>query len=254
MAFVSFVESTGSTNTDLLNRLDSASPPREGEWHVARVQHAGRGRQGRPWAGQRGNFHGSTVVSDLRGDPPASSLALVAGLALHDAVSPLVQRPLRPHLVLKWPNDLMVGQAKLGGILLERIQSTTVVGCGVNIIWAPEVGGRITTALAKLSVAPVSVDMFSPMLADAFERRIAQWRTGGVPVIADAWQNVGIAIGTELLVTQGVYAGQLATFQGLTRDGHARLQFGSGDPVILHSGEIMLTDSTGATAPEKGEG
>ena len=81
------------------------------------AQDAGRGRQGREWVSEAGNFFGSTMVALAEGDPAPQSISLVAGLALIEAVDDAV--PNQP-LMLKWPNDLMFGTAKLAGILLER--------------------------------------------------------------------------------------------------------------------------------------
>ena len=68
------------------------------------------------------------------GDPPAPSLSLAAGLALIEAVDVAV--PGLP-LMLKWPNDLLLGGAKLAGILLERSGDRVVAGFGVNLASAP---------------------------------------------------------------------------------------------------------------------
>jgi hypothetical protein len=79
---IRIVETTGSTNADLLS--DAAAV--EGDWLVALEQSAGKGRQGRQWVSETGNFFGSTLVELGRGDPPAQSLSLVSGLALIEAV------------------------------------------------------------------------------------------------------------------------------------------------------------------------
>jgi BirA family biotin operon repressor/biotin-[acetyl-CoA-carboxylase] ligase len=80
-------------------------------------QEAGRGRQGRQWVSEAGNFFGSTIVELAPGDPAPPSLSLAAGLALIEAVDVAVPGLA---LMLKWPNDLMLGNSKLAGILLER--------------------------------------------------------------------------------------------------------------------------------------
>ena len=82
MTRIRVVERTGSTNADLL--ADRAAV--EGDWLVALTQDAGRGRQGREWVSESGNFFGSTLVILEAGDPAASSLALAAGLALIESV------------------------------------------------------------------------------------------------------------------------------------------------------------------------
>jgi BirA family biotin operon repressor/biotin-[acetyl-CoA-carboxylase] ligase len=81
----------------------------EGQWLVADRQNAGRGRLGRVWNDGLGNFMGSTVVRIDPHQPPAPSLALVAGLAVQACVADLV--PPRAAL-LKWPNDVLIGPGR----------------------------------------------------------------------------------------------------------------------------------------------
>ena len=109
----------------------------EGHWLVADRQTAGRGRQGREWFDGAGNFMGSTVVHPAFGDPAPGSLALLAGLALHRGHRHAPATA--PRAMLKWPNDVMIGNAKLAGILLEREGDTVVVGIGVNLVSAPRI-------------------------------------------------------------------------------------------------------------------
>ena len=75
---------TGSTNVDLLERAAQGAP--EGLWLRAAVQDGGRGRMGRNWESPTGNLLASTIVRVRGGDPPASTLAFVAALAVYDAI------------------------------------------------------------------------------------------------------------------------------------------------------------------------
>ncbi len=147
----------GSTNTTLM----SDSLATEGDWLVALSQDAGKGRHGRLWETVEGNFFGSTLVQLRADDPPAAALALVSGLALVEAVR--IQAPAAP-LMLKWPNDLMLGDGKLAGILLERSGDRVVVGFGVNLAAAPRISGRRTAALEPF--ASVTPEQFAPVLAE----------------------------------------------------------------------------------------
>ena len=100
---INIAAQTGSTNADLLEQIKSGEALEEGIWLVADRQTAGRGRQGREWFDGHGNFMGSTLVRPGPNDPPAHTLSLMVGIALYDAVLPLV--PDSTALKLKWPND-----------------------------------------------------------------------------------------------------------------------------------------------------
>jgi BirA family biotin operon repressor/biotin-[acetyl-CoA-carboxylase] ligase len=83
---------------------------------------------------------GSTVVHPRFGDLDPASLALVAGLALHEAVTARLNGVALA--ALKWPNDVMIDRAKLAGILLERVADSVIVGIGVNLASAPHLPDR----------------------------------------------------------------------------------------------------------------
>ncbi|MEO0699788.1 MAG: biotin--[acetyl-CoA-carboxylase] ligase, partial [Pseudomonadota bacterium] len=171
-----FVEETGSTNADLAARVRDGDP-RTGEWLVARRQSAGRGRQGREWFDGSGNFMGSTIVALQPSDPPPATLSFVAALAVYEAVSEALGGVTRPSL--KWPNDVLIAEAKLAGILLEMVKGHVVVGIGVNLAKAPSLSDRATAALADFGPAP-DVDGFARLLALRFVERLQTWRQIGL--------------------------------------------------------------------------
>ena len=92
-------------------------------------QTAGRGRRGRGWESRPGSALLVSVV--LRPAPPLVSLA--AGVAVAEACESVAGVPV----ALKWPNDVLVDHAKVGGILCELVGHAAVVGVGVNLGWAP---------------------------------------------------------------------------------------------------------------------
>src|SRR5689334_7206475 len=104
------VPETGSTNDDLAALARAGAP--EGTWLRAERQTGGRGRQGRGWESPLGNLHASTLVRLAPGDPPAPTLALVAAVALREVAAAFAPGA---DLVIKWPNDLLAGGAKLAG-------------------------------------------------------------------------------------------------------------------------------------------
>ena len=229
---IHFFAETGSTNADLAARLRDGEALPEGDWIVADRQSAGRGRQGRVWFDGQGNFMGSTAVYRRFGDPAPGTLALVAGLAVYEAVAPLIAPPARP--VLKWPNDVMVGRAKLAGILLEQVGDAVIVGIGVNLAAAPQLPDREAIALSAFGPAP-SRDLFAEALASQFATEIERWRTYGLDAIRNRWLAAAHPLGTAL--NAGTASG---TFAGLTPEGSLQLRLADGSMQTIHAGEVNL--------------
>jgi BirA family transcriptional regulator, biotin operon repressor / biotin---[acetyl-CoA-carboxylase] ligase len=126
---VEVVASTGSTNADLLAR---GGP--EGQVLVAEEQTAGRGRAGRTWVSAPGASLTFSVLLRPTSVPPAARgwLPLLTGVAVAAAIRSAATGVAA---VLKWPNDVLVGDRKLAGILAEQSPAgdAVVVGVGLNV-------------------------------------------------------------------------------------------------------------------------
>src|SRR5476651_2257276 len=107
-------ETLGSTNAEALVRA------RAGErgllWISAQTQSAGRGRRGNAWVSPAGNLYATLLLTEPSALETAPQLSFVAALALHDAIATCAPQ-LGPLLKVKWPNDLLLGGAKVAGIL-----------------------------------------------------------------------------------------------------------------------------------------
>jgi BirA family transcriptional regulator, biotin operon repressor / biotin---[acetyl-CoA-carboxylase] ligase len=126
---IDVVQSTGSTNADLLARAAAGEP--EGAVLVAEQQDAGRGRLGRAWVSPPRAALTFSALLRPAAVPRARLgwLSLLAGVAVAAAVRDVAAVDAR----LKWPNDVLVGPAKLAGILAEATGDAVVVGIGVNV-------------------------------------------------------------------------------------------------------------------------
>ena len=123
------VTETGSTNADLLAVAREGA--REGVVLVAEAQTAGRGRMGRRWTSPpRAGLTFSVLLRPY--GIPAALLGWVP-LLTGTAVAAAIKAVAAVDTSLKWPNDVLAGEAKLGGILAERSGSAVVVGIGVNV-------------------------------------------------------------------------------------------------------------------------
>ena len=148
---------TGSTNDDLLAAAATGAPDRS--VLVADHQTAGRGRLDRRWEAPPGVNLLVSILFRTVPSPP-STLTQRVGLAAIDAC----RVAAGVDAVLKWPNDLLVGERKLAGILAQRAaDGSIVVGLGLNVGWAP---GRRGVA-ARRSVAagePTPLDLLAALL------------------------------------------------------------------------------------------
>ncbi len=229
MGRIRIVERAGSTNAVLLGDIGAV----EGDWLVALAQDEGRGRQGRAWSSLEGNFAGSTLIQLRPGDPPAPGLSLACGLALIEAVDAVV--PAKP-LMLKWPNDLLLGGAKLAGILLERSGDRVVAGFGVNLAEAPRIEGRTTASLDRA----ITPQAFAPILAASMARMLGLWRSSAPAAFGQAWQARAHPPGTPLEVHDGAGQRLRGRFDGLDPDGSLRLHLDSGAVEIVRAGDVSL--------------
>lgn len=123
------VAETGSTNADLLTAARAGEP--EGLVLVAGTQTAGRGRQGRRWESPPGAGLTFSVLLRPAGVPTGllGWLPLLAGVAVASAAAAVAAVDAR----LKWPNDVLVGGAKLAGVLAEGWGDAVVTGVGINV-------------------------------------------------------------------------------------------------------------------------
>lgn len=209
----------------------------EGIWLRAERQTGGRGRQGRSWEGQAGNLFASTLARCQPGDPPPASLALVAGIAVWDALNDIAPGC---GLTLKWPNDIMAGRAKLCGMLLEMTGNAVVVGIGVNIAAHPDLPDRPTTSLTALGHGDADAARCCEAIARSFAVRVAQWRAQGLAPITVAWRERAHPAGTPLRIHDPDGSVLEGDFAGLDGQGNLILRLANGASHVMHAGDVFL--------------
>ncbi len=208
-----------STNAEAMRRAQAGE--RGPLWILADVQTAGRGRSGRSWSSEQGNLHASLLVTLALPQPMAYQLALVAGVAVFDALGSAM-RPAPAGLRLKWPNDILIYDEKTGGILIESstIGETlvAVVGIGLNIATSPKGIDRPATHLAAHGASPETPTLL-PFIAASMASWLATWDEGrGFAAVREAWLKRALPIGERLTINTGQER-VLGTFAGLDPDG-----------------------------------
>ena len=205
------VAETGSTNTDVVQRALAGEP--EGFVLLARRQTAARGRRGRSWQAPPGS--GLMFSALLRPAEVAAArwslLPLLVGVAVARGLAAAAGVGVR----LKWPNDVLADERKLGGILLERVETPSgpaaIAGVGINVVLAPAdlpVPGATSLSIAGATCTDhaVLLDAVLAELAAGYRR----WRSVGgsadavLPEYAPLCATLGRPVHVQLPGGEGV--------------------------------------------------
>ena len=167
---------TESTNLD-------ARGGKPGDVFTADEQTAGRGRLDHAWLSPPGKNLMLSVVLDVSGIASAevATLPLVVGLAAATATSLLLLR----QTWIKWPNDVLIYQRKLAGILCERHGDNVIAGVGINVnqkVFAPEIALR-ATSLLQIDGQERPLEMVQRAFLKTLEPFYENWRQNGFAAI-----------------------------------------------------------------------
>jgi BirA family transcriptional regulator, biotin operon repressor / biotin---[acetyl-CoA-carboxylase] ligase len=223
----------GSTNDEAGARARTGAT--QGTVIVADEQTAGRGRQGRTWHSKPGNLYTSIILRPVVPARHYGELAFVAALSL---ATTLEGQGLACQL--KWPNDVLVGGAKISGLLLESEPDWVVLGMGVNIAHAPELPDRATTCLAAqgLSLTPAGLlDGFLPQLAHWYDL----WQTQGFIALRAPWRQRAIGLGQPVRVRLAAGQELNGTFTDLDSDGALLLSQPGQPPQRVLAGDVFFS-------------
>ncbi len=253
---VQAVAECASTNTQLLElaRQGLSRPV----LLVAEAQTAGRGRMGRSWH----SWPGASLTFSLAWPWDRSGLAGLAGLSL--AVGCALAQALDPagaHIRLKWPNDLLLGGAKLGGILIETVAHgasahAVVIGVGLNLqspsLLTQNVGQDIGQDIGQAAAGLQQLDArWTPTLALA---AIAPSLVG----LLQGWPQQGWAAWAEAFAKRDALHGQhlragavLGQAEGVDDQGQLLLRLPTGGRHAVAAGEVSLRPEPSLQAEPK---
>lgn len=196
-----------STNTWLLERPNPA--PGTAEVCLAEYQTAGRGRRGRIWLAPPGGALCFSVSWTFREVPPDfGALSLAMGVCALRVLKSLEVEDA----ALKWPNDLLAADRKLGGVLIElRAESTgpacVIVGIGINVALGPEVLGKIAetgtaaTDLVSAGLAQPKRNALAAALTSACVRGLRQYEREGLKPFIEEWRAADALRGRAVKVS-----------------------------------------------------
>ena len=251
------VDETRSTNDDLLARW------RAGELisAVARMAHkqtAGKGRAGRSWLANPDDSLCFSLahpfkrsVAQLSGLSLTIGLAVIAGIAaaLHLDEAALHRQGLR----LKWPNDVLLNNAKLGGILIEGGQTNAaeptwmVIGVGLNLRHAMKIQNTLDTsqnvsALDQLTLGGATfpdTDALWLKIIESIEQHLNEFEQHGFCTFQDRWMQWDAYKDRPVCISGAGKEAVYGLAKGVDESGALLLQQESA-MVSIHAGDVSL--------------
>jgi BirA family biotin operon repressor/biotin-[acetyl-CoA-carboxylase] ligase len=201
---VRVVAETGSTNEDLAELARGGEAP--GLVLVAEAQTAGRGRLGRTWtAPPRSGLFFSVLLPQEDSITALGWLPLVAGVAVVSALRGFseaagVERGRMADATLKWPNDVLIGERKLAGILAQRVDAGVIVGIGLNVgLRADELPVPTATSLL-IEEAPTDRDPLLRAILRELALRHEESRSGEATALRETYRAMCGTLGRQVRI------------------------------------------------------
>ncbi len=224
------VEKTASTMADALAHTS-------GTVIVAAEQTAGQGRLGRRWHSAKGDGLYLSAVLPL--PCPAAELPVVTlalGLAAHEAIQDLTGTACD----LRWPNDVLIGEKKCAGILVELHGARVIAGIGVNVnheAFPPELAA-IATSLRLATGRPHSPDALLPPLLDAIAAYTGLLRDEGAPAILRLFERTSSYASGRRVIVENAEQSLAGTTDGLDASGFLWIRASGGRRHLVRAGGV----------------
>lgn len=225
-----WTESCASTQ-ELLRGADL----HEGAVAVTEHQTAGRGREGRRWDDAAGRSLLASVLLHPPPGSPAQQLSLVVGLAVAEAIDAVAGTPAQ----IKWPNDVLVDDRKVAGILLESTDNAVICGIGVNVNTRedelPPDGRTPPGSLRTVTGREHDRAVLLVKILEGLQHRYGEWIDLGLGLFVPELEQRDALRGRA--VTVGSVSGTAA---GIAPDGRLRVRSEDGTETLVASGEVVV--------------
>lgn len=237
-------EKIDSTNSEALR---IASFGAVGDFVVlSKVQTGGRGTKGRDWNSLEGNLHASILLQTGLDIKKNSQLSFLVANTVFEVINHLArEKAIKFDIKLKWPNDVLVDDKKIAGILLESVslknKNYVVIGIGVNIDKVPDINRKVT-CMRELGFEIESPSAFLNILMAKFEKLYGQWKSDNnfIRTRRD-WMRRAYNLNKVIIVDDGSRRIS-GVFKEIDLDGTMRLQLASGQYCNITSGEVLFQD------------
>ena len=199
---------------------------------IAEKQTKGRGRHGKKWSSpDTGNIY--MTISTSQNTSQISPISLISGLICKKSIDKLIRKP---SIMLKWPNDILFNDKKIGGILVEteinKENIKTIIGIGINLNINKEESWW--GDLSKFALESKRNELINLILAEflnIFDNSYDNW--------VDDWKKSCMHINKEIEIFDGEHLQKKAIFKDIDAQGNAVIESNEGEEVIA-TGQISI--------------
>jgi len=201
---------------------------------IARKQEKGRGKGNRVWNSENNdNLYFSLLIKADKIKLDYSQLSFVVSIAMRRAIKTFDRK--NNNVVSKWPNDILINEKKVCGILLEFDYSTKnlVIGCGVNVDSSPVSAIFKATSLKSEGILVDRYEVLKEFLNN-FDLLVKIWESEGFAPIRDLWIEHCYRLNEEIVVNEikGI-------FTDIDTDGTLILKMENGELIYIKSGDVF---------------
>ena len=222
-------ETVNSTNNEAKFLASSGNAP-EGTVVWAKEQTAGKGRMSRSWVSPQGNLYSSIILRPDTSLADAAQIGFLPALAVGEL---LTQIPYTSSYAFKWPNDVLLNQKKVSGILLESgswnetNSNWLVVGCGINLAHSPKETRFPATSIFEETGKKLNVGEALSIYCTFFLAWYKRYCREGFSVVRNAWLQRAHGLQKPLTAEYGEKTWN-GRFIGLNRKGGLELETETG--------------------------
>lgn len=210
----------------------------------AKSQSEGKGRLGRNWLSVEGNLFVSVLLQPQKPLSELPQLSFVAAVAALEAVAPMLEN--KAAIQTKWPNDILLSDRKLGGILLESFRTEesdtpwVIVGLGINIDSYPPRTEFPATCLKDAGVELVSAKIILSRFIHHFIECYNEWNNKGFTGLRKDW--MANAWNLKQKITARLESGEVqGVFDGIDASGNLVLITDNGKKQVIHAGDVYAS-------------
>ncbi len=200
---------------------------------LADEQTHGRGKPGNHWVSPPGNLYATLIFPHAFSPKQLTELSFLTTIAIGET---LVK--LNPSMALsyKWPNDILINEEKVGGILLEPFASSTLIGMGINLIMPPPL--LKATCLKDHGISLTALDLIKHIL-HSFGQWKEIWEKKSFEEIRLQWLGRAFRLHQTICVKIGPHAVE-GLFENIDKNGNLRLIEKDGTERLFASGDIFI--------------